>query len=339
MNAQMPVPVYTCNSTIECSNQFAVLQTEGKQEDIIQEENEMQVPTPTKIPFQRPGKPKPMESKVTSATLDTPRRAQETSPKKPVVSDNRQNSDHNNKIPTIVNGNTSTHHNRSNTQRYQKDFLIIGDSNIKGVRIYFHQTSVFNGGNPCIVANGGNRLEDVKNRLNLLIDHKTNLSGCIIHAGTNNVLQKDSSDNILMQTRKCIEIVKDRCADAFIAISSIPPVKYNHEMSQEIELLNQEIEKMCGELDVNFMNYAGHFVKNNQVDTTLFGKRSRIHLNNRGIDIVLDYMFEIIEYVQRKRCYGCNSTRHLIRDCPEKNYRYRCNVCGVASASTEHMCF
>lgn len=108
------------------------------------------------------------------------------------------------------------------THRYQKkDFLIIGDSNIKGVRSYFHQTSVFNGGNPCTVANGGDRLEDVKNRLNLLIDHKTNLSGCIIHTGTNNVLQKDSSDNILMQTRKCIEIVKDRDVQTHLLQSQV----------------------------------------------------------------------------------------------------------------------
>lgn len=232
-----------------------------------------------------------------------------------------------------------------NKKKYrQKDFLVIGDSNLKGVRENMNKMQQhFNGGRPCVIANGGDRVEDIKNRLIRLIDDKTNLSGCVIHAGTNNVLQGDDKNNIVTQLKTCTEVIRDKCPEAIISIFSIPPVKNNFTLTQEIMEINNELGKMCEDMNVEFVNYVGkHFFKNSRVDARLFGRKSNIHLNHWGTEILEYYIIEQIDQSQKRRCYGCNSTRHLVRNCPYKqdqHFAYRCNVCGVRSADRNHTCF
>ena len=215
--------------------------------------------------------------------------------------------------------------------------LIIGSSNLKGARA----RGIYSGtAETCIVANGGDRIEDVRNRLFILLQNKTNLVACTIHAGLNNVLQRDSIENIVTQTKECIMLIRDNCPNCNISICSIPPHKMRSDINKTIYDANCQLAYLCTDIQCTFIDYAQGLVANDHVVTGYYGKYSNIHLNQHGTEILSTYIESHLSTITaiRKKCYGCNGQDHLIKSCPNTSFFYKCNICKEVTTSKNHMC-
>jgi len=223
-------------------------------------------------------------------------------------------------------------------QNKQPKVLVIGCSNLKGPRARGLNIGTVN---PCIVANGGDRIEDVRNRLQVLLDDKTNLVACTIHVGTNNILQYDTTENMVQQYINCIEIIRKNCKDCSISICSIPPHKTRSDINDTILEVNCQVEQLCQETACTFIDYTSSLVKNNYVIRSCYGKYTNIHLNQEGTNILCEHIESFLSSISllKKKCHGCGSTSHLIRDCLDTSFYYKCNICKIVSTDRNHRCY
>ena len=107
-----------------------------------------------------------------------------------------------------------------------------------------------------------------------------NTGAVIIHAGTNNLSDGDSPDEVVQQSKDIADTIKQINSDCHIIISSILPRKSNKLANTVIAETNQSLKQMCNNSSLVFLENTGNFTNDSEICAALY--KDNIHLNAKG---------------------------------------------------------
>ena len=111
-------------------------------------------------------------------------------------------------------------------------------------------------------------------------DHIREASAIVLHVGTNNVADGDSSECILDDFKDTVDTIRNVNRGAKVIISSILPRTNDRLVNKQIQATNAALEELCRETGLCFMNHTDVFMKENKTDESLY--KDHIHLNAKG---------------------------------------------------------
>ena len=135
-----------------------------------------------------------------------------------------------------------------------------------------------------VKSHSGGPLEDIHNSITKMAEDD-DVSICaadviLIHAGTNNLSDGDTEENVTKQLHRITEITEDVNPFCKIIVSSILPHKNDRLGNQLIKKTNMSIEKLCRSKAYCFMENSQILLENGTPDPNLY--KDNIHLNAKG---------------------------------------------------------
>lgn len=158
------------------------------------------------------------------------------------------------------------------------DVIIIGDSIIKNIqpnkltRRKVHKYTF-----------PGRTADQIEKEINFS-NVQTIPSHVIIHVGTNN-LPLESAKQCAQKIEKLATRVKDQFPNSKIGLSGLT-VRHDIELTEEIQEVNNELERVCTKLDIAF-------VDNSTLDDTCLNG-SKLHLNAKGSAILAVHFIQFL---------------------------------------------
>ena len=111
-------------------------------------------------------------------------------------------------------------------------------------------------------------------------DHIREARAIVLHVGTNNVADGDTSESILEDFKDTIDTIRNVNPGVKVIISSILPRTSDKLVNKQIRATNAALEELCSEKDLYFVNHDDVFIKDNKTDESLY--KDHIHLNAKG---------------------------------------------------------
>lgn len=135
-----------------------------------------------------------------------------------------------------------------------------------------------------IKSHHGGKLQDIENTIIKLAEEDEeficNLNAVVLHGGTNNLSDGESTESVINQYSHLAETIKCINSSCKIIISSILPWKNNRLANQMITQTNQSIKQMCETNSYHFLDNSEKILEDGTPNESLY--RDNIHLNNRG---------------------------------------------------------
>ena len=111
-------------------------------------------------------------------------------------------------------------------------------------------------------------------------DFAKSANAIVLHVGTNNISDADSTSDITDQFRTTINSIRTQNSNVVIVISSILPRRNDKVVNIIINKTNSALQKLCSEINCIFLNNDDIFLRSGEIDASLY--YDNIHLNKKG---------------------------------------------------------
>ena len=135
-----------------------------------------------------------------------------------------------------------------------------------------------------IKSHSGGKLQHIHNTIIAMAEdddeYICKTDAVIIHAGTNNLSDGDSVEDIVKQNKDLAETIHQINPECQIIISSILPRKNDKLANKVIEQTNQSLKQLCDSRSFAFLDSTRSFISDGDINTSLY--KDNIHLNAKG---------------------------------------------------------
>ena len=135
-----------------------------------------------------------------------------------------------------------------------------------------------------IRSHSGGKLQDIHNTIIAMAEDEDeyicNTNAVIIHAGTNNLSDGDSVDDIVKQNKDIALTIQQINPDCRIILSSILPRKNDKLANKVIEQTNECLKQLCDTNSYVFLDNKRSFTSDCQTNISLY--KDNLHLNAKG---------------------------------------------------------
>ena len=135
-----------------------------------------------------------------------------------------------------------------------------------------------------IRSHSGGKLQDIHNTIIAMAEDEDeyicNTNAVIIHAGTNNLSDGDSVDDIVKQNKNIALTIQQINPDCRIIVSSILPRKNDKLANKVIEQTNECLRQLCDTNSFVFLDNKRNFTSDCQTNISLY--KDNLHLNAKG---------------------------------------------------------